>query len=198
VTTTATGSPTSVAVGRRRGYDTGVWGIALVIATEFVLFGGLISSYFFLRATSPQWPPRGVSAPLLDWKPWLFTVLLLTSSAPLFHAEAALRQGRTRAVRIDLAVSWFLGAAFLVWTVTDFVALDFRWTDNAYASVYWCTVGLHAIHVAFGLVISATVQARAAAGRRLHTVLEVFCLYWHFVDVVWILVFTSLFLSPHL
>ncbi len=176
LTPSADGAPAAypVPVAVRRGYDTGVWGTALVISTELVLFGGLLSSYFFLRATSPTWPPAGVELPKLDWQPWLFTAILLSSSLPLFHAESAHRRGKLLAVRVDLALSWLMGAAFLVWTVKDFHDLTFRWTDNAYASVYWCTVGLHALHVAFGLVFSATVQARAAVGRRLHTVLEVF------------------------
>jgi cytochrome c oxidase subunit 3 len=182
----------------RRGYDTGVWGIALVISTELVLFGGLLSTYFFLRATSPTWPPAGIEPPTLDWQPWLFTAILLGSSLPIFHAESAQRRGKLRVVRFDLALSFVMGAAFLTWTIKDFHDLPFRWTDNAYASIYWCTIGLHALHVAFGLVFSATLQVRAAVGRRIHNVLEVFSLYWHFVDVVWILVFTSVFLSPHL
>src|SRR5207248_1591881 len=81
------------AIAVRRGYDTGVWGVALVIATELVLFGGLLSSYFFLRATSPRWPPPGIETPTLDWRPWVFSAVLLASSLPLFHAERAHRRG---------------------------------------------------------------------------------------------------------
>ena len=99
-------------------------------------------------------------------------------------------------MRADLALSWLMGAAFLVWTITDFHDLTFRWTDNAYASVYWCTVGLHALHVLIGLVMNLAVQLRQRT-RPSPAVLEAFEIYWHFVDAVWVLVFATLILGPH-
>lgn len=190
--------PIPVEVTRRTGYDTAVWATACVIATELVLFGGLLSAYFFLRATSPTWPPAGTEVPKLDWAPWVFSAVLIGSSLPLFPAERAERRGRRGALRVWLALSWVMGAAFIGWTIYDFTQLKFGWTDSAYASVYWTTIGLHALHVTFGLIFSATLQLKARTNRPIRTPTEVFVLYWHFVDVVWVLVFTSLFISPHL
>ena len=94
-----------------------------------------------------------------------------------------------------------MGGAFLVHTLQDFQRLHFGWRDNAYASIFYATVGLHALHVFVGLLMNLVVQAKASRGlisAAHHESVEVFGLYWHFVDVVWIFVFSSLFLSVSL
>ena len=81
-----------------------------------------------------------------------------------------------------------------------FEALHFGWRDNAYGSIYYTIIGLHAIHVIVGLLFSLVVQLKVALGRidrDRHVTLDVYSLYWHFVDVVWIFVFSSLILSVH-
>jgi cytochrome c oxidase subunit 3 len=115
--------------------------------------------------------------------------------------EHALRGGHMRQVAIALAVAFVMGAAFLANTAYDFLNMEFGLRDNAYASLFWVIIGLHAIHVAVGLLMSATVQAKVWTGRvtpEHHVTPEVFALYWHFVDGVWIFVFSALVLSPHL
>ena len=93
-----------------------------------------------------------------------------------------------------------MGAAFLVNQVIEFRELDFGADDNAYASLFIMITGLHGLHVLAGLLISVVVQLKAALGRfdaEHHVTRVVFALYWHFVDVVWIFVFSSLYLSVH-
>jgi cytochrome c oxidase subunit 3 len=99
-----------------------------------------------------------------------------------------------------MAVAWVLGAAFLAYTAHDFQELHFGWRDHAYGSAFYVIVGLHALHVVVGLVVSAVVQLKAALGRYdggHHRSAEAACLYWHFVDAVWLFVFPSLFLAAH-
>ncbi|HEY3671724.1 MAG TPA: cytochrome c oxidase subunit 3 [Acidimicrobiia bacterium] len=187
-------------VPRTRGYPTAWWGMVVLIATEAMVFLALLSAYFFVRAGAPAWPPPGVSPPELH-RSVLFTVVLLGSSIPIFWMEHALGRGRMRQVAICLAVAFVMGAAFLANTAYDFLNMEFGLGDNAYASLFWVIIGLHAIHVALGLLMSATVQAKVWTGRvtpEHHVTPEVFALYWHFVDGVWIFVFVSLILSPHL
>jgi cytochrome c oxidase subunit III len=182
-----------------RTYPSGWWGMVLLILTEASVFAALISSYFFLRATSPEWPQGGIDPPELG-RISIFTVVLLASSVPVFWADHVIRRGDLRAVRVALAVSFALGAAFVVNQVLEYRSLEFRWTDNAYASLFWIITGLHGLHVLAGLVMNGVVQAKAWTGRlsaRRHLTLRVFGMYWHFVDAVWIVVFTSLYLSPH-
>ena len=200
MSTVATPSPDLVRPTRLRTYSTAWWGVITVIATEGMIFALLISSYFFLRAASKQWPPPGVELP--DLKLSLpFSFVLWGSSIPIFWAEHAIRRGRQRPFRLGLVASFVMGAAFVLYTAKDFHDLHFGWQDNAYGSIFYVTVGLHALHVVVGLLMNLVVQFKAWLGKfdeRHHTFPQVFFLYWHFVDVVWLFVFPSLFLSPHI
>jgi heme/copper-type cytochrome/quinol oxidase subunit 3 len=181
------------------GYDRGFWGVAMLIATEAVIFLGLVSSYFFTWASSPRWPQGGLEPPAL-FRILIFTPILLLSSVPIFWAEAAIRRGRVRQLRIGLFLAFLMGLAFLVNQILEYRELTFGWRDNAYASLFYTTTGLHGLHVLVGLLISIVVQIKAWQGKfspDRHTSVQVFSLYWHFVDVVWIVVFSSLYLAPH-
>jgi heme/copper-type cytochrome/quinol oxidase subunit 3 len=185
---------------RTRGYPTAWWGMVVLITTEAMVFIALLSAYFFVRAGSQVWPPRGITPPELH-RSVIFTVILLGSSIPIFWMEHALRLGRMRQVAVSMAIAFVMGAAFLANTAYDFLNQEFGFKANAYASLFWVIIGLHAIHVVVGLLMSATVQVKVWTGRvtpEHHVTPEVFALYWHFVDGVWIFVFSSLILSPHL
>ena len=181
----------------KRAYSTAWWGMASLIATESMVFVVLLGAYFFLRATSKQWPIGGIPAPELRLSV-PFSFVLWGSSIPIFIAEAAIRRGSQRGLRAGLAVSGLMGLAFLGYTGKDFLDLHFGWRTNAYGSIYYTIVGLHALHVIIGLGMNAIVQIKAWQGKfsaERHMSVEVFSLYWHFVDAVWIFVFSSLFLS---
>ncbi|MBA3655370.1 MAG: heme-copper oxidase subunit III [Actinobacteria bacterium] len=174
------------------------WGMVVLIMTEATVFATLLSANFFLRATSREWPQGGIEAPHVGARIIVFTVALLASSAPLVIAERAVGDGRTRTARVALAASFVLGLAFLVNQVLEYRDLPFAFRDNAYASSFYAVTGLHGLHVAMGLAMSAVVQLKVALGKvdeRRHLTLDVFALYWHFVDVVWIFVFASLYVS---
>src|SRR5438105_3905727 len=163
----------------------------MVIATEGTIFLLLISSYFFLRAASHQWPPAGIELP--DLKLSLpFSFVLWGSSIPIFWAERAIKRGRQTAFRAGVVISFLMGASFLLYTAKDFHDLHFGWQDNAYGSIFYVTVGLHALHVVVGLLMNLVVQFKAWLGKfdeRHHTFPQVFFLYWHFVDGVCLFVF---------
>jgi heme/copper-type cytochrome/quinol oxidase subunit 3 len=185
---------------RTRGYSTAWWGMVILIMTEAMIFIALLSAYFFVRASSPHWPLGGIEQPELH-RSAIFSAVLLGSSIPIFWMEWALFRGRMRVVKISLLVAFLMGAAFLANTGYDFAHMGFGWRDNAYASLFSVILGLHAIHVLVGLLMSMTVQVKVWTGRvsaENHVTPEVFALYWHFVDGVWILVFGTLFLSVSL
>jgi heme/copper-type cytochrome/quinol oxidase subunit 3 len=187
-------------VPRTRGYPTAWWGMVVLIGTEAMVFLALLSAYFFVRAGAPAWPPPGIAAPELH-RSVVFTIVLLGSSIPIFWMEHALGRGHMRQVAISLGIAFVMGAAFLANTAYDFLNMEFGLRENAYASLFWVILGLHAIHVLVGLLMSATVQVKVWTGRvtpERHVTPEVFALYWHFVDGVWIFVFSSLILSPQL
>src|SRR5579871_257696 len=155
----------------KRGYSTAWWGMATLIATAE------------LRYSVP------------------FSFVLWGSSIPIFWADAAIKKGRQGALRAGLLLSALMGASFLLYTARDFNDLTFGWRTNAYGSIYYTIVGLHALHVIIGLGFNVIVQVKAWQRKftaERHTTVEVFSLYWHFVDAVWIFVFSSLFLSEAL
>jgi heme/copper-type cytochrome/quinol oxidase subunit 3 len=201
MTTNELRAPVAVpAASRTTGYSLAWWGMVTLIATESMVFLTLLSSYFFVRASSHSWPQGGIAEPELI-RSSIFSVVLLSSSIPIFIAESAVRKGRMRTVADALLVSFLLGAAFLGNTIYDYTHLEFSWKENAYASLVITIVGLHAIHVLVGLCMSGAVQVKVRLGRvstDRHDTVDVFSLYWHFVDAVWIFVFTSLFISPHI
>ncbi len=188
------------ASARRRSYPTGWWGMVVLIMTEAMIFAGLLGSYFFVRATSPEWPLGGIHPPELA-RISVFTVVLLGSSLPVFWAEAGIRKGNQRRLRLGLLASFLLGATFMVNLVFEYEELGFGLRDNAYTSLYYAITGLHGLHVVVGLLINLVVQIKAWQGKfsaQRHLTVEIFGLYWHFVDVVWIFVFSSLYVSLHL
>jgi heme/copper-type cytochrome/quinol oxidase subunit 3 len=197
----ATGSLAEAAVPvHGQGRPTAWWGIVCLIMTEGTLFAGLIGSYFFLRAASKQWPPPGVELPKLTLA-IVFSLVLWGSSIPMLVAERGIRRGSVRALRGGLMGAWLMGAAFLLYTLYDFNSLHYGWRDHAYGSIFYTTVGLHALHVFIGLAMSVVVQIKAWLGKfsaERHVTVEVYALYWHFVDAVWLFVFPAFILSPHL
>jgi heme/copper-type cytochrome/quinol oxidase subunit 3 len=192
-------SSVAVNASTRRGYSTAWWGMAVLIMTEAMVFAILIASYFFLRAAADTWPPRGIDPPELALA-FPFSFVLWGSSIPLFWAESNLRNGHVPQFRIGMLIAFLMGLTFLGYTFYDFHHLDFGWRDNAYGSAFYTIVGLHAAHVVVGLGMSVIVQIKAALGRYdrgAHASADVFALYWHFVDGVWLLVFPALFLAAH-
>jgi heme/copper-type cytochrome/quinol oxidase subunit 3 len=132
------------------------------------------------------------------------TIILLSSSIPVHVAERGVKKGNDKALRYGLAVGWVLGATFLVltWGVEWPEMLhEFGPTTNVYGSMFFTITGFHGAHVLGGLAFSLWAQIRAsrgAFGPDRHSTIENFTLYWHFVDVVWIGVMLTLYISPHL
>lgn len=187
------------AIPSARRYPVGWWGMVVLIMTEASVFAALIAAYIFLRASSTTWPQGGIEPPELT-RIVPFTFVLLGSSIPLFFGEAAIRRGRVGQLRVALAISFVMGLAFITNQAFEYRDLTFGIKDNAYASLFYVITGLHGLHVIVGLLMNGVVQAKAAMGRitaERHLTVSVFSLYWHFVDAVWIVVFTTLYLSPH-
>ncbi len=191
--------PRAAAKPVSEGRSVAWWGIVVVIMTEATIFAALIASYFFLRASAKEWPLGGIEKPELKLTV-IFSVILWGSSIPMFIGEHAIKKGRVGVLRVSLLLSFIMGAAFLLYSAYDFHELHFGWRDNAYGSIYYTTVGLHALHVLIGLLMSAVVQIKAWMGKfsaERHTTVEVYAMYWHFVDAVWLFVMPTFILSPH-
>jgi heme/copper-type cytochrome/quinol oxidase subunit 3 len=175
------------------------WGMLSLIATEATLFVLLIFSYFYLRWSSPAWPPAGVALPRFGLIVPA-TVLLLGSSLPIVWAEHGIRRGRVGVLRLGLLIAWVMAAIFIAMELWEWTHLGLRPGDNIYASLFFTITGLHLAHVSAALLMGAYLQLRAALGHfsaRRFLAVENVALYWHFVDVVWIVVFLTVYVSPY-
>src|ERR1043165_7453462 len=180
--------------------STSWWAMLILILNETVVFASLPASYFYLRFNSVLWPPPGVRLPELTLSS-INTVILIGSSFVMQWAVNGVRQDYVGRLRVGLAVAFLMGAAFLGIQIYEYTQLGFLPQEHAYGSLFWSITGLHALHVLAGLLMNVYVQVRAAYGHfsiDRHQAVENVSLYWHFVDVVWIFIFASLFLSPYL
>jgi cytochrome c oxidase subunit I+III len=183
------------ASGRR---SVGWWGMAAVVVTEGAFFAYLLFSYFYLASISSNpWPsevPR-FGLPLVN------TLILLASSAVVVWAHRGIRAGHTRPLRLGLAGAIALGVLFLALQAVEYSRETASATRDAYGSLFYTITGFHGAHVLVGLIMLVVVLVRALRGHftngRYEAVSNV-ALYWHFVDVVWLAVFTSLYVTPHL
>ncbi len=174
-------------------------GMVLLILTEATLFGALISSYFFLRDNSPAWPLGGITRPELLLAA-INTVILLSSSWPMQMGVRNIRHGSRSRLLIGLGIAWVLGLLFLCLQLVEYSRLSFTLQTNAYGSLFLTITGLHGLHVLAGLGMVAFVLLRALLGHfddHRYQAVENVALYWHFVDAVWIVIFTTLYLSPY-
>ena len=175
------------------------WGMAVLIATEAMIFATLLSSYLFVRAASKEWPLDHIEPPELKLI-WVFTAILLGSSGPMFFAEHGIRKGSLARLRLGLAMVFVMGASFLGFLAYEYHELTFGVRDNAYGSLFYAITGLHGAHVVGGLLMIGLLQIKAWLGKfsaERHETVAVIGMYWHFVDVVWIFVFSTLYLSVH-
>jgi cytochrome c oxidase subunit III len=194
------GARRAAGVSHREPWSSGMWGMALFLATESALFGVLVASYFYLRFDAAQWPPRGVDEPRVV-APLLLTAGLV-ASAVLMQLAAAAARGRRRAATVGwLAAALPLQAAYLAIELVLFRndLQDLSPSDSAYASAYFTLLGLHHAHVALGILLVAFVLARTAGGLTTYRVrgVQAVALYWLVVAALGVVV-TLTVVSPSL
>src|SRR5262245_41336326 len=176
--------------------DRGKVGMASLIVAETAIFTIFVVAYLFYIGKSVSGPtPREVLE-----TPLFYTICLLSSSLTIHLAGNLLRTGRTAAFVAWWALTFLLGAAFLYGTGQEWHRLIYEHgltiATNLFGTTYYSLVGLHATHVTVGLVMMAVVLAFGVAGkvRRDHARrVDVLALYWHFVDAVWVVVFTVVY-----
>ncbi|MDQ2939173.1 MAG: cytochrome c oxidase subunit 3 [Actinomycetota bacterium] len=173
-------------------------GILLFIVSEVMLFGAFFASYFFLRVVvSPsQWPPPPFELPVAV--AGLNTAILFSSSFTVHYALESIRRGNRNGMRLGLAATWLLGATFLFIQLNEYVHIGFSARDGAFGSIFYGLTGLHGAHVFVGLVLLTFANIRAWRGHfgpepKDHLGVEIPGIYWHFVDVMWLIVFTTVY-----
>jgi cytochrome c oxidase subunit 3 len=170
-------------------------GVMIWLGSELMFFSGLFAALFTIRAHLAAWPPKGTHLDVLQ--SGIFTILLVASSFTMQYAVWLIEHRRRAAARRWVVISLVLGALFISNQVYEWTHLATRWYTNSYGSVFYITTGIHGLHVFLGLVAMLFLLFRMRGTEGDPGELSTFqgvSYYWHFVDVVWIGLYSSLFL----
>jgi len=178
---------------------TGFIGMVVFLGAWTMMFAALFFIYGAVRLRTPTWPPAD-QQPLPVGLPAVNTAVLLLSSAALQTALLLLRRGRVRALTPLLLATLVLGLLFLglqtvVWR--EVAAGGMKPSSGPYASVFFGLTWLHALHVAVGLIALLWLTVRSALGAYSaprHQPVRLWTMYWHFVGVVWVVMFVTVYL----
>ena len=176
--------------------DPQMLGMLLFIISEIMVFGAFFTAYFFIRVVNsdPWFPVQEHDLPKLV--AGFNTAILLSSSLTLHWAQTSAKNGNRWGLKAGMLTTFLLGLTFLFVQINEYAHLGFAPHDFAQASVFYGLTGLHGAHVFIGLVLLAMVTVRAFRGHfspEEHRGVEIPGIYWHFVDVMWVVVFTTVY-----
>ena len=190
---------------QRGGISNPILGMILFITSEVMFFAGLFAAYFTIRGRTSPWPPINPDTghefhlSILPLVGPATLLLILSSVTCQFGVWAIRRNDRTGFIR-NIGVTLVLGIVFLLMQAVDYGLLyseDTRLDSGVFGTTYYTLTGFHGAHVFAGVVMLAVVLYRGLAGQfssRHHDAVEATSLYWHFVDVVWIVLFATLYI----
>ncbi len=175
------------------------FGMIMFLASEAMLFAGLIGGYIVLRLAQPEWPPAGAPhLPVL--LTGINTIFLVTSSFTLHFAEVQVNKGKTGLFLLLVTIglgALFVGVQCYEWYHLHHEGLWFN-THGVYGSSFFVMTGFHGLHVIIGVLLIIWVFLRQLLTRcytpTRHASLANVSLYWHFVDVVWLFLFSIVYL----
>ena len=172
-------------------------GIFLFIGSEIMLFGSFFTVYFFDRVVNHThpWPPPPYERPV--FVALVNTIILVTSSFTMHWALQSVKRGNVFGLRAGLLLTFLMGLTFLITQGIEYSRIGFNTGDGAFATIFFCLTGLHGAHVFVGLTILLFMTVRAFRGHfspEDHRGVEIGGIYWHFVDVMWIVVYTTVYI----
>jgi cytochrome c oxidase subunit 3 len=187
---------------QRGGMDPALLGMMLFIASEVMFFAALFAAYFNAKATLPVWPPEGYEHILNAWPiAVVATTILIISSFTMQWGTNRIRKGDRTGLNRAVAVTLVLGIIFLGIQLYDYYELitheQFTIDSGVYGTLFYVMTGFHGAHVLGGVIGLTVILSRGLAGQfsqRHHVAVEAVHYYWHFVDVVWVLLFVVLYL----
>ena len=170
-------------------------GMVVFIGSEIMLFGSFFTAFFYVRFSHTQYPFGGFEIPKASTG--INTAILVASSFTMHWALVSVRRGRRVGLVVGLGLTLIMGLTFLALQMREYHSLGFVPSDGAFSTTFFSLTGLHGLHVLVGATLLAIAFTRATRGHYSpgsHLGLEVTGLYWHFVDVVWIFLFTVVYL----
>jgi cytochrome c oxidase subunit 3 len=185
------------AVGDHGHPDHRIFGLIVFLVAESMIFAGLFIAYLTFRVVQPTWPPEGT--PELELLlPGINTLILISSSFVIHQADVAVKKNNVAGLRTWFSATVIMGTIFLLGQLYEYSNLEFGLKTNLFASTFYVLTGFHGLHVFVGLCLMLAVLWRSRkpghySGEHRFGV-EAAEIYWHFVDVVWIILFGMLYL----
>jgi cytochrome c oxidase subunit 3 len=171
-------------------------GMLLFIISEVMLFGAFFTAYFFIRVVNhAEWPAQGTELPVAV--AGVNTAILLSSSLTMHWSLVSAKHENRFGMRAGLASTLLLGITFLTIQINEYVHIGFAPSDSAQGTIFYGLTGLHGAHVFVGLTLLTFATVRAFRGHfsaKEHRGVEVPGIYWHFVDVMWVIVYTTIYI----
>jgi cytochrome c oxidase subunit 3 len=173
-----------------------VLGMLLFIISEVMIFGAFFTAYFFIRVVGhAPWPAHGTELP--ETVAFFNTLILISSSFTIHFAQESIKRDNRFGLKLGMVATFLLGLTFLFIQINEYWHIGFSPQDHAQGSIFYGLTGLHGAHVTIGLILLAMVTIRSFRGHysaESHRGMEVPGIYWHFVDVMWIIVYTTVYL----
>ena len=167
----------------------------LFIISEIMIFGAFFTAYFFIRIVNHNpWPAPGTKLP--EAVAGVNTAILVSSSLTIHWALTSVKRGNRFGLKAGMLSTFVLGFTFLFVQINEYVHIGFSPGYSAQSTVFYALTGLHGAHVFIGLCILLTVTIRSFRGHyspESHRGMEVPGIYWHFVDIMWIVVYTTVY-----
>lgn len=179
--------------------DLRMFGLVVFLIAESMIFFGLFSAYLIYLSVFPEWPPEGT--PELELLlPGINTIILVSSSFVMHKGQSAIRKNDVKGLQLWFTITAVMGAIFLGGQLYEYAHTGFGLTDNVFTACFYVLTGFHGLHVTAGLMFILAVlwrsQKQGHYSSDKHFGVEASELYWHFVDVVWIILFILVYLLP--
>jgi cytochrome c oxidase subunit III len=175
--------------------DLRVLGLLTFLISESLMFGGFFATYLFFKGTTPIFPPKGIEVELS--LPAINTAILVSSSFVIHLGDAAIKRNSVWGMRFWYFVTAVMGAMFLFGQVYEYQHLEYGLTTNVFANCFYIMTGFHGLHVFIGLLLILGVlwrsRRRGHYSATKHIGIEMAEIYWHFVDIIWIILFVLLY-----
>jgi cytochrome c oxidase subunit 3 len=176
--------------------DLRVLGLITFLASEFLMFAGFFATFLIFRSTLSAWPPEGTEVELL--LPTVNTFILVSSSFVINLGTKAIKKNDLGGMRKWFGITVAMGAVFLAGQVYEYLTLGYGLQTNLFSNCFYLMTGFHGAHVFIGLLLILGVLWRSRRqghySDATHVGPEMAEVYWHFVDIVWIILFTLIYI----
>lgn len=177
--------------------DFRMFGVVVFLVAESMIFLGLFTAFMIYRTIFPVWPPEGTER-LELLLPGINTLILISSSFVMHRGDTAIKKNDVSGLRFWYSLTAIMGVIFLAGQAYEYAHLGFGLTTNVFASSFYVLTGFHGLHVTVGVLLILGVLWRSRKtdhyNTKDHFGVEASELYWHFVDVVWVILFGLVYL----